>query len=72
MEETLAGVTDELGLEGKATAGLNVNLQKVVNRLAEAGFEVFGIEPWGGGLLASRHPFCVQIALAVPKNQKGN
>jgi hypothetical protein len=59
-------------MEIKSTAGMNADLMEAVNRLAEAGFEVFGIEPWGGGLPAIRHPFCVQIALAIPKNQEGD
>jgi hypothetical protein len=56
----------------ETTAGLNMAVQEVANRLEDAGFEIFGIEPWGGGLPACRRPYCVQIALAVPKSHEEN
>jgi hypothetical protein len=54
----------------ETTAGLNAYLQSVVDHLAAGGFEVFGIEPWGGGLPLGRRGYTVNIAPALPNVQK--
>jgi hypothetical protein len=50
------------------TVGLNEGLQRVVDYLAAGGFEVFGIEPWGGGLPPDRPACTVHIARAIPRD----
>jgi hypothetical protein len=52
------------------TAGLNDGLQCVVDYLAAGGFEVFGIEPWGGGLPLDRPACTVHIARAIPRESR--
>jgi hypothetical protein len=54
------------------TVGLNAGLQCVVDYLAAGGFEVFGIEPWGGGLPADRPACTVHIARAIPREPEKN